>query len=183
MVKIICEGSSDKNKIAELLGYLEINYREDNFIIMGNKNNIFQIGNNKYKTLKELMKAEKIEKIFFIVDADYKKDNNKYGGYENTQNELRKLINNLKIENKSDFFISCNPTTKDGYLESLLLSTVDENLKKCYDEFLNCIEFEEKNKHKYMIEQLHKLTSPQKPYNFSNDNFNELKEKLIKLFK
>jgi hypothetical protein len=43
---------------------------------------------------------------------------------------------------------SCDPSSTDGYLESLLLSTVDENLKKCYGEFLDCIEFQEKNHHK-----------------------------------
>lgn len=182
MVKVICEGISDKNKIVELLLYLGIEHSEDNFIVMGNKSNIFKVDNDKYKTLQVLIKADKIEKIFFIIDADYKKDNNKYGGYDNTLYELKNLITNLKIESKSDFFISCNPSTKDGYFETLLLSTVDDNLKKCYDEFLDCIEFKNKSHHKYIMEQLHKLTSPEKPYDFSSDNFKELKDKLIKIF-
>lgn len=183
MVKIICEGNSDKNKIMEFLSFLSINYSDDNFVVMGNKSNIFDIDNEKYKTLLELIKAEKVENILFIVDADYQKDNNRYGGYNKTNNELNILINSLKIKDISDFYISCNPSSKDGYLESLLLSTVNTNLKKCYSDFLDCIEFEDKNHHKYIMEQLHKITSPKKPYNFSHDNFKILKEKLNNIFK
>ena len=64
----------------------------------------------------------------------------------------------------------------------MLLSTVDDNLKICYDEFLDCIDFKEKNQHKYIMEQLHKITQPNKPYNFNDQYFNELKEKLKQLF-
>ncbi len=183
MVKIICEGKSDKNKIIELLLFLNIQYNDNNFIIMGNKSNIFNTNNDKYKTLLELIRVDKIRKILFIVDADYKKDNNKYGGYENTKKELNILVGSLNIESKSTFFISCNPSSKDGYFESLLLSTVDVTLMKCYDEFLNCIEFKEKNHHKYIMEQLHKITSPEKPYDFSNENFKILIKKLNALFR
>ncbi len=182
MVKIICEGKSDKNKIIELLSFLSIQYNDNNFIVMGNKSNIFNTNNDKYRTLLELIKIDKIGRILFVVDADYKKDNNKYGGYENTKKELNILIKNLDIESISTFFISCDPSSKDGYIESLLLSTVDTSLMKCYEEFLDCIEFKEKNSHKYIMEQLHKVTSPEKPYDFTNDNFKILIEKLNTLF-
>jgi hypothetical protein len=32
------------------------------------------------------------------------------------------------------------------------------------------------------MEQLHKITQPDKPYDFNHKNFSELKEKLIRLF-
>jgi len=182
MVKIVCEGKTDKNFIKSFLEFLGIEISDDNFIIMGNKSNIFKIDNKEYKTLLALVKAEKVEKVLFIVDADYQKDNAKFGGYENTKNEIEKLLDKLKIKEISDYFITCNPTTKDGYLESLILSTIDENLTKCYIEFLDCIEFKEKNHHKYIVTELHKLTKPNKPYDFNHQNFNELKKKLKNVF-
>ncbi len=182
MVKIVCEGKTDKNKISELLEFLEITYTQDNFIVMGNKSNIFKQEDDKYKTLLKLKEVDKIESILFVVDADYEKDNNIYGGYDNTKNEIEKLLVTLDIKNISDYYITCNLDTKDGFLESLLLSTVEDNLKDCYDEFLDCIEFNEKNHHKYIMEQLHKITQPEKPYDFDHKNFNELKEKLINIF-
>jgi len=182
MVKIICEGRTDKKKISELLNFLSILYTDDNFIVMGNKSNFFKLDNSEYKTLQQLIKADKIEKILFIIDADYQKDNNKYGGYKNTKEKIEKLLLDLDIKSICNYYITCHPNTKDGYLESLLLSTVDENLKKCYDEFLECINFKEKNNHKYIMEQLHKITQPNKPYDFNHKNFSKLKEKLIQLF-
>jgi len=182
MVKIICEGKTDKNKISELLIFLDILYSDDNFITMGNKSNIFKKDDAKYQTLLQLIQANKVENILFIIDADYQKDDDKYGGYNNTKDKIEKLLLDLNIKNISDYYITCNPSTKDGYLESLLLSTVDKNLKECYDEFLDCINFKEKNQHKYIMEQLHKITQPNKPYNFNHENFSELKEKLIQLF-
>jgi len=182
MVKIICEGSSDKNKIKELLRFLEIEHSDDNFVVMGNKSNIFKSNHDNYRTILALIDADKIDRILFVVDADYQKDNSEYGGYENTQNRLKELIERLDIAEISSWFISCNPNSKDGYLESLLLSTVDENLRNCYDEFLDCIEFKEKNQHKYIMEQLHKITKPNKPYDFGHKNFEGLRKMLVELF-
>ncbi len=182
MVKVICEGSSDKNKLKEILSFLNITCADDNFIVMGNKSNIFNYESDEYKTLLQLVKFQKVEKVLFIVDADYEKDNAKHGGYKNTKDELKNLITVLKIEHVSDFYITCNPASNDGYLESLLLSTVDETLKNCYDDFLDCIEFKEKNQHKYIMEQLHKITKPNKPYDLKHENFKKLIDKLDSLF-
>jgi len=181
MVKIICEGNSDKNKLKEILSFLNIIYTDDNFIVMGNKSNIFKYESDEYKTLIQLVKFKKVEKVLFVVDADYEKDNAKYGGYKKTENELKSLITALKIEHVSDFYITCNPISNDGYLESLLLSTVDDTLKNCYDDFLDCIKFKEKNHHKYIMEQLHKLTKPNKPYDLKHRNFEKLIDKLDSL--
>ena len=70
MVKIICEGKTDKNKIGELLEFLNIPYSDDNFIVMGNKSNFFKLNSSEYKTLLQLIKVDKIEKVLFIIDAD-----------------------------------------------------------------------------------------------------------------
>ena len=183
MVKIVCEGVTDKNKIKEFLLFLEILCNDDNFYVMGNKSNIFKKDCDEYRTLLQLYKADKIENLLFVVDADYEANDSVYGGYKNTKKEIEKLIKKLDISDVSDFYISCDTTTKDGYLESLLLSTVDDNLKKCYDKFLDCIEFKEKSNHKYIMEQLHKITKPEKPYDFNHKNFKELKDKLKNLFK
>ena len=50
------------------------------------------------------------------------------------------------------------------------------------DDFLDCINFEEKNHHKYIMEQLHKITSPEKPYDLNHQNFKVLKDELTTLF-
>jgi len=47
--------------------------------------------------------------------------------------------------------------------------------------FLDCIEFKEKNQHKYIMEQLHKITKPNKPYDFGHENFEGLRGVLVGL--
>lgn len=182
MVKIVCEGRTDKNKIQELLEHLGIEYSENDFIVMGNKSNCFKKDDARYKTLLTLIKAEKIEKVLFIIDADDIENDNKFGGYENTEKKLRQLINTLDIHKISTIYIMCDPISKEGYLESLLLSTVDSNPKQCYDELLDCLKMPNKNNNKYVMEQLHRLSNPDNPYDFEHENFKDLKEKLSNHF-
>jgi hypothetical protein len=138
--------------------------------------------NDKCATLKALIQADKIDKVLFVIDADYEENDDVYGGYENSKRAIENVITSLNLQDLADYYICCDPVLKNGYLESLLLSTVDENLKKCYDDFLRCIGSMKKNTHKNIMEQLHKITKPEKPYDFNHENFGELTGKLKALF-
>ena len=118
----------------------------------------------------------------FVIDADNKRDNQRYGGYENTQNELEKLISALGLETYIDTFISCDPNTKEGYLESLILSSLDEDKRQCIQHFLDCSQFKSKENEKTIVNQIYSMGYPNAPYNFQHKNFDKLKQKLKNLF-
>lgn len=94
----------------------------------------------------------------------------------------RDIIEVLGFNARSDYYLVCDPKTKEGYFESLLLSCVSDELKNCYDDFLKCSLFDGKENHKTIITKLHELASPEKPYDYNHENFNKIKEKLIALF-
>jgi 5S rRNA maturation endonuclease (ribonuclease M5) len=184
MVKIVCEGQSDKNKISEILDFLDIEYSDNNFIILGNKENLLNCDRVEYRTLKGLCKSGQVYKILFLTDADYIKDDKNHG-YDNTKQRVQSLIDDLKLGSFTDcdYYILCDPNTKDGFLESLLLSTISDEIKKCFVELLKCKELEHKNNHKNILEEFYRISSPNRPYDFTHENFTPLKEKLENLFK
>jgi len=102
---------------------------------------------------------------------------------ENTISKIEALQKDLKVENMSDYFLACDPKTEKGYFESLLLSTVDKEVKKCYEDFRNCSALNSKAVDKNILTELHNLTKPEKPYDFNHPNFEPLKQKLKNLFK
>jgi len=181
MVKIVCEGKTDKNKISEILEYLNIEYTNDNFIIAGNKQNLLDKNLVHYKTLKLKIENDTISKILFLIDVDYEKDD-KTHGYKNTESRIIQLRKDLVLEEISDYYLLCNLDTKDGFLESLLLSTVSDDVKKCFDELLECKELNNKHNHKNILEEFYRISKPNSPYDFSHDNFYDLKQKLTELF-
>ena len=162
--------------------YFEFEVTDDNFIVTGNKSYLLDDKYAGYRNLLNQIKLGIVIKLLFIVDADYEENNAQLGGFDNTKNKIVELINSLNVAEISNYFIGCDPKTKKGYFESLLLSTVDDELKKCYEEFLNCLKLTAKDNQKTIMEKLHRLTQPKKPYDFSHSNFKELKQKLEKLF-
>lgn len=182
MVKIVCEGKTDKNKISEILEYLNIEYANDNFIIAGNKQNLLDKNLVQYKTLRLKIENDMISKILFLIDVDYEKDDITHG-YKNTESKIIQLRKDLVLEEISDYYLLCNLDTKDGFLESLLLSTVSEDVKKCFDELLECKELNDKHNHKNILEEFYRISKPNSPYDFSHQNFDVLKQKLTELFK
>ncbi|MDO8261063.1 MAG: hypothetical protein Q7T50_06245, partial [Candidatus Magasanikbacteria bacterium] len=88
----------------------------------------------------------------------------------------------LSLSGLSDIYVTCNPNTKDGYLESLILSSIPKKQKECIETFLNCSEFKSKDNHKSILNQIYKIAYPNAPYDFSHKNFDELKQKLQNLF-
>jgi len=186
-VAILHEGNANKTNDNELLKLLiealALNSNQAIFIGMGTKSNFFKKNNINYRELRLNLKAEDIQKILFVVDADYEQNDTLYGGYKNTKIELEKIIKKLNIEKESDIYITCDPKDKCGYLESLILSTIPLKQKECIETFLECSDFKSKENHKAILNQIYKIAYPKSPFDFSHKNFNELKQKLKNLFK
>jgi len=185
-VAILHEGNSRKTHDNELLKLLleelKLEINKVRFIGMGSKSNFFKIDNTNYKQLLQNIELEEISKVLFIIDADYEENDNTYGGYENTKNELEKIIEKLNIKSNADIFITCDPNDKCGYLESLILSTIPKEQKECIETFLDCSDFKSKENHKAILNQIYKIAYPNAPFDFSHSNFDELKLKLKNLF-
>jgi len=186
-VAILHEGNAKKTHDNELLKLLiedlgcDVNKVE--FFGFGSKSNFFKLDNPKYERLKLQIEEESINKILFVVDADYEENDEKCGGFENTEKELRKIINNLSLSNISDIYVTCDPQTKDGYLESFILSTIPTEKKECIETFLDCSDFKLKKNHKSVLSEIYKKAYPNAPYDFKHPNFYGLKMKLTKLCK
>jgi len=184
-VAILHEGNNKQTNDNALLKLLIQNLGLDlesiNFIGMGGKSNFFKAENENYKLLKIEIEREEVSKVLFVIDADYEKDNSVYGGCQNTQTELSKIIDSLGLKDISDTYITCDPQTQDGYLESLILSSIPKEQKECIETFLECSEFKSKENHKAILNQIYKNAYPNAPYDFTHPNFNDLKTKLEKL--
>jgi len=188
-VSILHEGKSiDKDFFKLLYTHLgideEVLKQRVNFIGMGNKSNFFKLENPNYRLLKDEIDREFVEKVLFIIDADYKGNKN-YDGYEETLKEIKSIQKQLNIEDISDTFISydMNSEKKEGYLESLILSTLSDEEDACIKSFLEkCPEFRGKNSHKSIFNVIYKNAYPKAPYHFEHPNFNTLKTKLKNLF-
>ena len=183
MVRIVCEGVGDVKNIKKLLDFLDIDFEEHNFIFTNGKSFLLDSSIPKYKTLLEQIENGFVEKILFIVDVDNVENDHSLCGMENTVSKIETLQKSLKIENMSDCFLACDPKTEKGYFESLLLSTVDKEVIKCYKDFRECSLLNSKSVDKNILTELHNLTKPEKPYDFNHPNFKELKQKLKNLFK
>ncbi|MDD5372939.1 MAG: hypothetical protein PHO62_05895 [Sulfurimonas sp.] len=186
-VAVLHEGNAQKTNDNELLKLLiqDLSFDLDRveFFGFGAKSNFFKLDNPKYERLKLQIEEEAISKILFVVDADYEKNDKTYGGFNNTENELRDIITKLSFSEIADIYVTCDPQTKDGYLESLLLSSIPKKQKECIETFLNCSEFASKENHKSVLNEIYKKAYPNAPYDFSHPNFDELKQKLHNLFK
>lgn len=173
---IICEGSDDKEFLEKLLEDLDIKIID--IVYLGNKSNIFKV--DSYEDIKDEI-GTLYKKILFIFDSDSENSDNRYGGYENSEREIKELIDNLNFNSIADYYIMCDPNTKNGYLESFILSTIEDKQRKCIEDFLDCSEFKSKEHHKAIFNKIYKLGYPNAPYNFEHKNFDELKDKIKKL--
>jgi hypothetical protein len=181
-VAILHEGKNDKELLELLIKKLELDIDRVVFFAMRGKSDFFKSEHLNYKDIeKNYLKNKYINKLLFVIDADYEDKDQKYGGYQNTENELKNIIDELGFTEYSDIYIVCDPTTKEGYLESLILSTIPEQHNLCIENFLSCSEFKSKDNHKSILNQIYKIAYPNKPYDFSHQNFDRLKQKLINL--
>ncbi len=187
MVKfaILHEGKSiDRSFFELLLEKLDLDKKKIRFLGIGAKSNFFKPNNRAYQDLRILIDDEIINKVLFIIDSDYLANDDRYGGYKNTLREIESIQNELNIKNISDTFIAYNKNSegKEGYLESLILSSLPQEQEECIEDFLNCSNFRAKTHDKSIFNILYKNGYPNAPYNFEHQNFDELKTKLIKLF-
>jgi hypothetical protein len=184
-VAIFHEGNENKtndNEILKLLlEKLSLPSNQVKFVGMGPKSNFFKADNKNYKQLKLDIESEQIRKVLFMIDADYVEKDVKYGGCENTRREIQKTVEELGIADISDIYITCDDTNC-GYLESLILSTIPDERKKCIEDFLACSDFASKENHKAILNQIYKAGYPKAPFDLEHPNFNELKQKLTNLF-
>jgi len=183
MVRVICEGKSDVKQIKSILTFLKIDFKERHFIFTNGKSFIVDSTTPAYQTLLEHIANGFVQKILFVVDVDNVENDQSLSGKGNTLSKIQTLQKDLNIEAMSDYYLACDPQTQTGYFESLLLSTVDKEVIKCYEAFRTCSALNSKALDKNILTELHNLTKPEKPYDFNHQNFNELKQKLTNLFK
>jgi hypothetical protein len=186
-VAILHEGSAndktaDKKLISSLVRHLQLPEDKIHYEAFGSKSNFFDSANKQYERIKEFVIAGQIDKLLFIIDADYKEDDEKYKGYINTENSLKEVISQLGFNDIASFYIVCDPVDKTVYLEHLILASLPDTKRKCIENFLECSTHPKLNA-KRIINDLYTMAYPEPPYNFDHDNFKELKNKLANLFK
>ncbi|CAA6802271.1 MAG: Unknown protein [uncultured Sulfurovum sp.] len=187
MIAILHEGNAQKtadNRLIKLLiEHLELDEKKVRFFGLGSKSNFFKKDTDAYRELVVDIQEEIITKVLFIVDADYAKNDKNYGGFENTLNQMIAIRKELNMYTISDLYITCDFDSKEGYLESLILSSISEPQKECIETFLDCSEFKSKENDKAILNQIYNNAYPNAPYDFSSDKFDILKQKLHNLFK
>lgn len=145
------------------------------FYGVGYKSNFFTFQSRVYKEILPLIEAQALNKVLFIIDADYQENDAIYGGYNNTLKQWQNITHQLNIRLISTLYITCHPVTKVGYLESLLLASLDEVKTKCIQDFISCSDFKAKDNHKAILNQIYKTAYPNSPYDLKHKCFDELK--------
>ena len=177
MVIIAYEGKSDGEFFNTLLDEYHLDKNEVVYYDFKGKDNLFNFNHEHYNEI-EKKYLSKVYKILLVVDADNKKDPNPNRGYGASEKALKKLIKDLDFEDVSiDYFIMCDDS-KEGNLESFLLSVLDDEQKECIDKFRECYKYKLTDKWAYNSFYKQK----KEPFDFSHKNFNELKTKLKNLF-
>jgi hypothetical protein len=180
MVTIIVEGKTDSEFLIDFINQHFPNILREKYSIkiFEGKDKIFQLNYHIYDEIEELVKNDIIEKILICVDADDPKDDCPVRGYRETEQKLNELIEELDFNIGIDYFIFSDEENKSGYLESFLLSILDEEQKNCIKNFRECFRYDLKDK--FVFNTFYKQNSYS--FDYSHQNFYELKQKLINLF-
>ena len=177
MVAILFEGKTDVAFFDTLVSHYQLDKDQIIYKNFEGKDNIFNISHEHYNTLEKSIEQERITKLLIIVDADNPKDPSPCRGYAQTQTKLNELKDNLDFNIPVDFYIMCD-NNQQGYLESFLLSVLDNTQRQCIDDFKTCFQYELSDKWVYNSFYKHH----KHPFDFSHENFNALKQKLQTLF-
>ena len=183
---IIVEGNDDKNFMVTLLNDLKKNNEIDvtksinfnNYIeVMGSKSKLLNHEHSKYQKL-SMKIGNDVEKVLFIFDCDFEIDDKNCNGMEESKKCFDDLIKELKWKIKSDVYIF------DKNLDYFLVETI--NTKECYeyfDELVKCLKVEKLKPNKKPIANLYRDLYPYPQFDFKDNSFQPLKDKLIDLFK
>jgi len=178
MVAILFEGKSDGRFFNDILNVYNLSVDVIYYDFKG-KDNLFNIGHKFYDEIEEDIKnIGRIQKLLIVADADNPKDPNPNRGYKATESKIEEIIQNLDFDIPIDYYIMCDEN-QEGYLESFLLSVLDEKQKKCIEDFKSCFKYELTDKWVYNSFYKHN----KHPFDFTHPNFNKLKDKLTDLFK
>ena len=184
---IIVEGKDDKNFFVSLLNDLKKNNEiivqdtinfDDYIEVMGGKSKLLNSNHTKYQKLKMKIENDDIEKALFVFDCDFNIDDKNCNGMEESQKCFDDLLRNLNWDIQTDVYIF------DKNLDYFLVETI--NTKECYehfDELVKCLNVEELKPNKKPIANLYRDLYPYPQFDFKDDRFQPLKDKLIDLFK
>lgn len=175
---ILCEGGEDVGLLRKLIAAISIPFEKIEVRkLLNNKSDFFS--QNHYGTIPNQVSAGLYSKVLFIVDADCVQNDKIYGGYTNTERELRSIISQLGFDEVADIFIACDPSTNEGTMEHLLLSTTESSKRTCVENLIDCINSSKSYSNKKIVYSGYSNIFPDTPYNFDHANFNILKDKLI----
>jgi len=187
MVRVFVEGADDEKFIIKIIqDLIKINAlllpKKTNFKsyinIMGNKMKLLDASQSKYKQVTEEISLGEIKKVLFIFDCDFEKDDNNCNGLQASQKCFYDLKERLDWSIPIDFYIF------DKNLDYFLVNTIKD--KECYEHFDNlveCLEVENLRPNKKPIANLYRDLYPYPQFDFKDDRFNPIKQKLLNLFK
>ena len=187
MVKslILVEGTDDIKFINLLLKFLEINRKNIVIKQLNNKSNFFKLETYRDNNILASLENEEYDRTLFIFDSDFEDDNKKYGGFKNSEREIKRVIEDIKEELGFDFYtdyyIMCDPNSKNGNLEHLIISTLSTEKQQCVNELLECIKPHKNSGNKKIVLSSYKTIFDEPDYNFSHLNYQNLIPKLISL--
>ncbi|SFV54887.1 hypothetical protein MNB_SV-6-743 [hydrothermal vent metagenome] len=185
-IRIFVEGNDDKKFIVSLLNDLKKDKRLEiqdsvnfnNYIeVMGSKSKLLDREHIKYNRLSQKIGFE-IKKTLFIFDCDFEEDDKNCNGIEKSQKCFDNLLVNLNWNIATDVYIF------NRNLDYFLLETI--NKQECYEHFdklLECLDVEKVKPNKKPIANLYRDLHPYPQFDFTDDRFQPLKDKLIDLFK
>lgn len=179
---ILCEGKQDE-KFLNLFckTYLELESKIFSVKRLGNKSNFFK--EESYTQIKQQVQTGMFDKVLFVLDSDFEESDAVKGGYANTETFIKEMIAKLGFEELADYYISCDPSTTNGNLEHLILSTMDSAKKECVESFIECIDGKEAHDNKKIVLTGYQAIFKEAPYNFDHAHFEELKNKILELVK
>jgi len=145
---------------------------------LGGKKKLLDATHDKYRQVSQLIEIEEVKKVLFIFDCDFEKDDKNCNGMKKSLvcfEDLKKALNwNIPI----DVYIF------DKNLDYFLLETI--NTKSCYEDFdklVKCLEVEKLKPNKKPIANLYRDLYPYPQFDFKDNRFDDLKQKLKNLFK
>lgn len=177
----ICEGNDDKAFLNKFVKeYMKFQSNKFEIEKMNSKSDIFKI--EKYNSISVKVDVGQYDKVLFFFDSDFLKNDHIFGGYENSETQIKNIITNLKFDDVADYFICCDPSTKNGNLEHLLLAAAEHDKKDCINKFIHCIQGMDTTSNKKIVLTAYKEIFKEYPYNFEHPCFTKLKEKITWLF-